>query len=295
MSLPDARLVAFLSGLLLSKPVQSSVDNFGNLQSDIFEAWSIGLLSASLPWRMICAFTAAGVLNQNQEVLSRSLLQTPTLSRYFGRLQSTVARRLWAERAAIPVCSRYAQGLVELLTSVHRSVAVSKGLPTDFCRFWGNIQVDAATPLPLCTAIGKPHTPRGQFWESDEGWMSSDSGWEVWTGTVVFMPVDWKTPSRSSVRTLMDGGDGPPMLREGCIVIRGIDWDKEGTGAANGNDDGKDAYDSEKTRRDNEIRLAQETETIEDNKSSLADAPSTNVRENAQTSRVAADPAFPRK
>lgn len=242
-------------------------------------------MSASLPWRMICAFTAAGILNQNQESLSRATTQTLTLARYFGRLQSTVARRLWAERAAVPVCSRYAQGLVELLTSVQRSVAVSKGLPTEFSRFWGNIQVDAATPLPLCAAIEKASTARGKFWESDEGWVSSDAGWEVWTGVVNFMPVEWKTPSRSSVRTLMDGGDGPPMLREGCTVIRGIDWDHEGTGSAHGNDDGKDIYDDEKARRDNENQLAQENEISEEMKCS-----STDDGKNAQTSQVA-DPA----
>jgi HECT-domain (ubiquitin-transferase)/SPRY domain len=267
------------------------VDNFGQLQRDLFQAWSIGLLSASLPWRMICAFTAAGILNQNQYILSHALKQTPTLARYFGRLQSTVARRLWAERAAVPVCSRYAQGLVELLTSVRRSVSVLHDLPSDFGRFWGNIKVDAATPIPLCTSIEKPLAPRGQFWESDEGWICSDSGWEVWTGTVEFMEVEWKTPSRSSVRTLMDGGDGPPMLKEGCTVIRGIDWDKEGSGlVVNGNDDGKDVYDAEKSRHDSEKRLAQDKELAEGTKDSSTDAPLTGDDQDiAPTS--AADPA----
>jgi hypothetical protein len=34
-----------------------------------------------------------------------------------------------------------------------------------------------------------------------------------------------------SVRTLMDGGEGPPLLREGCTVMRGLDWDEKGSGA----------------------------------------------------------------
>ena len=39
------------------------------------------------------------------------------------------------------------------------------------------------------------------------------------------MEVDqWKAPNRSIVRTLMDGGEGPPLLRECCKVMRGFDW-----------------------------------------------------------------------
>ena len=45
------------------------------------------------------------------------------------------------------------------------------------------------------------------------------------------MATDWNAPSRSAVRTLMDGGEGPPMLREGCTVLRGLDWDDERSGS----------------------------------------------------------------
>lgn len=291
-SLPDARLTAFVSGLLLSAPAQSSACSLHQMQSDLFEAWSIGLLSASLPWRMICAFTVAGILNLNHEVFSVTLRQTPTLARYFSRLQSTVARRIWAERAAFPICSRYAQALVELLTSVQRSVSVAKDLPPDFFMFWGSVQVDAATPLSLCTSIEKSHSPDGQFWESDEGWVSSDSAWEVWTGTVEFKPVDWMAPSRSTVRTLMDGGDGPPLLRDGCVVMRGIDWDHVGRGKANGNDDGKDVYGEEKALWDKEKRLAQECDEADDTKKNVgSDAPSTGEDKVIVPTLDAADPA----
>lgn len=85
----DARLIAFLSGLLLSKPLQS-IGNFDGIQQDLFEAWSVGLLSASLPWRMICAYTASGILNQNPSILSTPLNETPTLARYFGRDRKSV-------------------------------------------------------------------------------------------------------------------------------------------------------------------------------------------------------------
>jgi HECT-domain (ubiquitin-transferase)/SPRY domain len=59
-----------------------------------------------------------------------------------------------------------------------------------------------------------------------------------------------------SVRTLMDGGDGPPMLRVGDAVVRGVDWGKGSQ--ARGNEDGRDLYDAEKARRDS---LEKETTT----------------------------------
>merc|ERR1712194_478746 len=82
----------------------------------------------------------------------------------------------------------------------------------------------------------------------EDGWVSSDRGWELWTGTMERFAVEWKSPSQSAVRTLMEGGDGPPMLREGCVVIRGSDWDE----IKYRNDDGKDIYEIEKGKRDEE-------------------------------------------
>ena len=95
--------------------------------------------------------------------------------------------------------------------------------------------MDAATPLPVPLPPGLRPSALSS-WEAEEGWVSSDAGWEIWTGTVEYMAVEWKTPSRSAVRTLMDGGDGPPMLREGCTVMRGLDWEE---GTTNANEDGK--------------------------------------------------------
>jgi hypothetical protein len=252
-SQPDARLVSFLTGLLLSPQVVEAVDNHDEIKIHLFEAWSVGMLSASLPWRMVCAFTAAGILNSCPRALLSVAESFPTLARFYGRLQSTVARRVWAERAAVPVCSRYSQAMIELLCSVKRSVQCLV-FPKEFMRYWNTASVDAATPLPL-PSPPEVLNPSEKNWEAEDGWISSDLGWEMWTGTVEFLAVDWKIPSRSAVRTLMDGGDGPPMLREGCTVIRGLDWAE---GSKNGNEDGKDLYEAEKAKREAEKRAADE-------------------------------------
>jgi hypothetical protein len=240
-SQPDARLTSFLTGLLLSAPVAEETTNFDVIQTELFEAWSVGLLSASLPWRMICAFTAAGILSQYPGALTSVVESLPTLAQYYARLPNTVARRVWAERAAAPVCSRYSQAMVELLCAVTRAVKTSAP-PPNFMSVWEVTSVDAATPLPL----PKDNANNFTDWETEDGWISSDRGWEIWTGTIERFAVDWKTPTRSAVRTLMEGGDGPPMLREGAIVLRGPDWDQEKYGDA----DGKVQYDSEKEKRD---------------------------------------------
>ena len=239
---PDARLISFLTGLLLSKPVAQNIDNYDEVQTELFEAWSVGLLSASLPWRMICALTTSGILNQYPSALSTVVKEVPTLSRYYARLRSTVSRRVWAERAAVPVCSRYCQAMVELLCSVTHAVKYTTDMPPSFMSTWKKVTVDAAMPIPM------PERKEQYNWELEDGWISSDQGWETWTGTMERFSVDWATPSRSTVRTLMEGGDGPPMLREGCIVIRGLDWDD----SKYGNNDGKDKYEIEKAKREEE-------------------------------------------
>jgi len=255
---PDARLVSFLTGLLLSKPVSKSIKNFKEYQIELFEAWSVGLLSASLPWRMICALTTAGILNQCPSALPEVVKSFPTISWYYSRLRSTVSRRIWAERAAVPVCSRYCQAMVELLCSVTRAINNEVVMmPISFMTTWEKTAVDAATPLPM------PETNNGCNWEVEDGWVSSDRGWELWTGTMKRFAVDWKSPSQSAVRTLMEGGDGPPMLRERCIVIRGLDWDE----TKYGNDDGKDSYEKEKGKRDEEKKSERKLPKTSDSES----------------------------
>mmetsp|Transcript_9241 Transcript_9241/g.13151 ORF Transcript_9241/g.13151 Transcript_9241/m.13151 type:complete len:1880 (+) Transcript_9241:270-5909(+) len=265
--LPDARLICYLTGLLLSKPLQEAVSDSPALMCALFEAWSIGLLSASAPWRMICAFTASGILNDCPEALSNTVKSLPTLARFYARLEGTVGRRVWAERAAAPVCSRYVQSMIELAASVKRATRLCPPV-SPVIKNWDTICVDAATPRPLVIATTELASSKSheasllapKCWEWEEGWISSDSGWELWTGAIEYMPVEWKTPSRSAVRALMDGGDGPPMLREGCQVMRGLDWDEE----RSGNEDGKDQYEAEKAEREKEKRLLEEQEQKDD-------------------------------
>jgi hypothetical protein len=88
-------------------------------------------------------------------------------------------------------------------------------------------------------------------WEWDEGWVACDAGWETWVGSVECMAADWEAPSRSAVRNLMDGGEGPPMLREGCVVMRGLDWENAGS-CGNSDADGKLKYEAEKAEREKE-------------------------------------------
>ena len=264
---PDARLTGFLSGLLLSKTTASSVDGFEDLQDDLGESWSLGLLSASIPWRMICAYTVSGIINSRPYVLKKIVKSSAAVARFYGQLPSSSARRAWAERAAIPVCSRYAQAMVELLVSVKRAMKGLKDLPDDFASYWHRFQVDAATPLPLDSSLDRQPVRSLADWETEEGWASGDSGWIVWTGQVEYERVKWKAPPRSSVPSLMDGGDGPPMLDVGCTVLRGVDWGEEGSGRKSPDEDGKNLYDAEKSKRDKQ-KKSKKAEKIEEKESS---------------------------
>ena len=264
---PDARLVCFMTGLLLSNPVKNQISESENqaLLCSLFEGWCVGLLSASAPWRMICATTAAGILNLCTASLVWVTSRVPIIARYFGRLESTTSRRIWAERAAVPVCSKYTQASIELLTSVKRALRF-----TDPDLFSLNkIRVDAATPLPLTPGSSQTFLSGCNSFEWDEGWISSNEGWEVLTGTIEIMSVEWKAPQRSIVRTLMDGGEGPPFLDTGCVVMRGLDWDNS---CDTGNEDGQDLYEKEKQIiEQEEEEAARREESVEENPADDAD------------------------
>jgi len=141
---------------------------------------------------------------------------------------------------------------VELANAVGNSISSNK-LPEEFHVLWERVDVDAATPLPTkkseSTCVG---------WEAEEGWVSSNDGWDIWVGNVGHESMNWKPPPTSSDHRLMDGGEGPPMLRPGSIVMRGVDWDQ----STRGNDDGKDKYDSEKAQREKE-KTAENKESSE--------------------------------
>jgi hypothetical protein len=254
---PDARLITYITGLLLSQPARE-LDDFESVQIALAECWSVGLLSASLPWRMICANTVAGILNDNPRTLSPVLSLSPSLARLLGRLASSLTRRIWAERAASPVCSRYAQSMTELLASVNRAVPKYPSLPMEFMTLWGSVEVDAATPIPFCQSIGA-ETTSPSSWEADEGFVSSDSSWVLWLGTVEVLAVEWKPPTRSSVRALVDAGQGPPRLDEGCSVLRGVDWNERF-----GNEDGHDRYEAEKAKREKEKKALEEQDVSQE-------------------------------
>lgn len=264
-AIPDARLAAFITGLLLTRGNELTIPatSLANEECQLFEAWSIGLLSASLPWRMVCTLTSSGILKINPAALACAV-SLPTLSKFFSRLRGTVSRRLWAERAAVPVISRYAQALVELLRAVEDAISTHEH-PSSFHLLWGEVDVDAATPVPR-------QDDEHIGWELGGGWVSSDVGWDVWVGCVAHESIDWKPPPTSSVHRLMDGGEGPPMLCVGSTVMRGIDWDQK----RYGNDDGKDLYDDEKSRRDKE-RQQMKNETNKTSK--IADPISEDVSE----------------
>ncbi len=252
---PDPWLISFMTGLLLSN-TSTNESLIGAVAVDLFEAWSIGLLSASAPWRMVCALTSSSILNMYPHSLDIVKSRVPSLRCLYDRLESTVVRRVWAERSAVPVCSKYTQAYLELLSSVRRSMQRAgnsrQGVPLHF----EELSMDAATPLSFVNLLSKElmrtestvvgfNDDHDNF-EWNEGFILSDCGWEVWTGAVEIMSVDWATPLRSAVRTLMDGGEGPPMLREGCTVVRGLDWEESGCGAKDQNEDGKDIYDKRK-------------------------------------------------
>ena len=234
-----------MTGVLLSETVHKQMSEVENrtIMYSLFEGWCIGLLSASAPWRMICATTAAGILNKCPTALCHVVSRVPVIAKYFGRLESTTSRRMWAERAAIPISSKYCQAMIELLNSVKRASRMGADLPSAFGP--NKIWVDAATPLPFDP---KYSSSKEKNWEWGDCWISSDEGWETWTGTVEIFAVEWKQPQRSIVRTLMDGGEGPPFLNVGSTVIRGQDWSRRSD--PDNNDDGQDIYEENKLAKE---------------------------------------------
>jgi hypothetical protein len=266
----DARLVSFLSGLLLSEIVTKGLQCHENpiitahVCTSLIESWSVGLLSPSVPWRTICAWTVVAVLDRHPEGLAVVTTRSPSLCVYYENLASTVSRRIWTERSAAPIFSHYLQALMELLLTVRRAstcLSFSSDIPPSFQR---NLSVDAAAPIPIQFDLeqgssrssdakmkGNSSDSLESCWEWDEGWVDSDNGWDVWLGTVEYSAANWIPPPSSAVRSLIDSGEGPPMLREGCTVVRGIDW-------AAGDEDGKDFYEREKDERAREMKSIEE-------------------------------------
>lgn len=220
---PDPRFICFLTGMILTHTSSIKCHNHRNkILEQILCSWSIGLLSRSMPWRMFCSMTLCCILNFCQE---------EDINDYFGSIpvivtdaikdiRSNAARRIWAERASFPICSRYLQSLVEAACCLYNKSDLKN---TDIENA-EDIHEDATTPISL-------HFKRTKWnsasWEQDECFVCSDRNWHVWLGTVEYFPVEWNSPPRTAVRSLLDSGEGPPFLREGCTVIRGPAWDDE--------------------------------------------------------------------
>lgn len=218
---PDARLICFLTGIIVTHVSSIPCPKRRNeTLQQLFHLWSIGLLSKSMPWRMICTMTLCSILNLGQEMdiadfFSSSLTSVRNILEDIG---SSVARRIWAERASFPICSRYLQSNVETACCLYNTLD-----QRNICFKYGDeILEDATTP----TSLHFEHTTsNSSSWEQDEGWLCSDRNWHVWFGTVEYFPIEWTFSQRTATRSLLDSGEGPPFLREGCTVIRGPDWD----------------------------------------------------------------------
>ena len=105
----------------------------------LFRHWSLGCLSPSMPFRMIAFQHCSGLLSLRPLVVRVILGPTSPPShpahhrhdahgdmgvarRFFGSLGERAARRTWAERAARPVYSKYAQSIVELYVAFVNAV-----------------------------------------------------------------------------------------------------------------------------------------------------------------------------
>jgi hypothetical protein len=156
-----------------------------------------------------------------------------------GRLRGMALQRVWAERADHPIYSRYAQALIELVSSIKLAEAsLPPSLPSSSSSSSSMVSDPSfplePPPLPSDDAEEQQHEqfqqqqPRCREWE--EGLVASDEGWEIWSGTVTQQAVSWKKPQRrgggggGGGGREMEGGEGPPLLVPGRKVIRGPDW-----------------------------------------------------------------------
>ena len=238
---PDARLVCFCTGLLLSSLEHTNSSEADDTFTSLFFAWSLGLLSSSMPWRMVSALTVSGIMRIRPKIFESITTAPKTLARYFARLPSTVMRRIWTERATFPVCSRYTQAMLDLTRAVELCIGVSTSISEKFIQVWNSIENEPACPRPLF-GFEKVGVALPCQWESEGGFVSDE---QVITGRLVLEALDWEKPPLSKQRNIMDGDESPPMLRVGCKVLRGPSWDE----STYGNDDGNDIYESAKSQR----------------------------------------------
>ncbi|GMH85202.1 hypothetical protein TrST_g10915 [Triparma strigata] len=210
----DVRFASWLTGLMMTVFRDSE-----DMAEVLFGLWSPGLLSSSMPFRLISQSHVAALLRHSDFPLPK----VGVIRRWFQRLRSRVVRRLWCERASAPVYSRYLQTLIELLV-----VSKDRMLKDERGGFdvLGDLQLDGTVPRLL---------PR-PYLGIDDHVVTDD--WLVFRGSIKTDAIEdpaWEKVKASGkgIRGMMDGGDGPPMLDVGMFVLRGSDWKSE-----YGNEDG---------------------------------------------------------
>jgi hypothetical protein len=234
-------------------------------------AWRQGLYSPNMSLKLLAASVISSVLQElafgggprgvsparNLQKTERCLAKLPLL-----RLSALVVARIWKERAALPICSRYLQGLVELaatLSAVDEAVSGSSASSSSGTGSCSSAvprllqaqqqQGDSSMPRPLPAQRGTATATAAAAAtasatsaavaascsrEWDEAFVLSDAGWTVWSGLVTVAPTRWQHPPHTAALLSSglgpDGGasegtgDAPPLLLPGCKVIRGPDW-----------------------------------------------------------------------
>ena len=200
----DIRFASWLSGLLLStfKGAEGA-----EVRQRLFEGWAGGLLSPSMPFRMISANHSSVLLREGATL---SAVSEPKVKDFFKRLTEMTVRRIWAERAAAPVYSKYLQALVELLLAAGANSSIR------------NVEhPDNTVPSQL---------PR-PYLGIDDHVVTDD--WVTFKGEMIVGEVEDESfkqihqSKKFAIRALMDGGEGPPFLDVGMTVMRGPDWKEE--------------------------------------------------------------------
>jgi hypothetical protein len=232
-------------------------------------AWRQGLYSPNMSLKLLAASVISSVLQElafgggprgvspvpNLQEAERCLAKLPLL-----RLSALAVARIWKERAALPICSRYLQGLVELAATLSAVDEAVSGTSSSSSSSSGTSssavprllqaqqqQGDASMPRPLpvqrSTATSTDNsaatgasaaTAASCSREWDDAFVLSDAGWTVWSGLVTVTPTRWQHPPHTAALLSSglgpDGGagegtgDAPPVLLPGCKVIRGPDW-----------------------------------------------------------------------
>ena len=216
----DIRFVSWLSGLLMTVFGGSEVEN---IAETLFHLWCPGLLSSSMPFRLITQSHVAIFLNHSDFDLPKN----GAVRRWFSRLRGRVVRRLWCERASAPVYSRYLQTLVDLLVaSKERLVRASKAADEDF-DVVGNLKLDSTVPCLL----PRPYLGIDDHVVTDD-WLVFRSYFSI--AAVEDPALEAVKKLGMGIRGMMDGGEGPPMLDVGMTVLRGEDWNNEEYGREDG-------------------------------------------------------------